>query len=169
LFRRDYTDSPYVMETVRPIEVPVIALVKRHLSEGHFTEAITLAFQTVLVDLQRAYRFPFPAHWTHRDVLQWAARNNLGLVPELLQKLYRMYEPVRYGTPGDIRRGDVLSPLTSLYAQSPLWRLYSGPYFRSGYGGAYGGGYGGGYGEGGDLGNGEGEAPSEDMSALPPP
>ncbi len=150
MFNRDYGQGPYVMETVRPIEIPVIAQVKRRLAEGQFAEAITLAYHTAVLDLQRGYRYSFPAHWTHLDVLQWARRNNLGIVADCLAKLYHLYEPVRYGRPADVQRSDVISPLTSLYAQSPLWRLYApnhypGPY---GYGGGQGGGYGNGYGHG---------------------
>lgn len=152
MFRRDYAEPGYVLETVRPLEVPVIAQVKHLLAEDHYVQAVTLAYQTALVDLQRTYRFQIPAHWTHKDVLQWAARSNLGLVSDLLARLYRLYEAVRYGTSADIVRGDVLGPLTSLYAQTPLWRAYP---FR---------GYDRGLGYGMDDGSGGGSG----LRALPP-
>ncbi|MDE1820184.1 MAG: hypothetical protein KGJ23_07425 [Euryarchaeota archaeon] len=131
-----------MMETVRPIEIPVIAQVKRRLAEGQFAEAVTLAYHTAVLDLQRAYRTQFPAHWTHLDVVQWTRRNNLGIVADCISKLYQSYEPVRYGRASDVQRADIVSPLTSLYAQSPLWRLYA-PSSVAGYG------YGNGYGNGG--------------------
>ncbi len=148
-----------MMETVRSIEIPVISRVKQRLAEGHFPEAVTLAYHTAVLDLQRAYRTQFPAHWTHLDVLQWARRNNLGIVADCLSKLYHMYEPVRYGRPQDVVRSDVVSPLTTLYAQSPLWRLYSmstaDPYGGRGGDGGWNG-YSGGSGYGGMGGGGGG-------------
>lgn len=124
------------METVRTIEIPVITQVKRRVQEGHLAEAATLAYQTAVVDLQRAYQFRFPPHWTHLDVLQWARRHNLGIVADCIAKLYRLYEPVRYGRASDLVEGDVISPLTSLYAQSALWRLYAVGSWRGPGGGA---------------------------------
>lgn len=141
MFRRDGGSQPYVMETVRRIEIPVISQVKNLLAADRYSEAVTLAFQTSVLDLQRAYQQAFPPHWTHKDVLQWTARSNLGLVTELLGRLYRLYEPVRYGQAGDIEKGDVLSPLQSLYAQSALWRLYSTSALQASYAGRYGDGY----------------------------
>jgi hypothetical protein len=122
---QDGYGSPYVRDRVRRIDIPVISQVRNLLATDRYNEAVTLAFQTAVLDLQRAYQQSFPPHWTHLDVLQWARRNGLGPAAEFLARLYELYEPLRYGRKSEVVRGEVLGPLQALYAQSLMWRLYS--------------------------------------------
>lgn len=125
MYRRDALPSPYGYDAVRRVEIPVIAQVRNLIATDRYAEAVTLAFQTSVLDLQRAYQQSFPAHWTHLDVLQWARRNNLGPVADYLGRLYELYEPLRYAPRREVPHGEVLVPLQALYAQSQLWRLYA--------------------------------------------
>lgn len=115
------------METVRPVEIPVITTVKQCLAKGNYPEAVRYGYQAVIYDIQRATQSVFPPNWTNTDVLERAFQGKRGYMPQLIRQLYALYEPVRFGNPARLNghSGDVVGILQSLYADESLWRLYS--------------------------------------------
>lgn len=115
---------PVVLETRRPVEVPVITEVKRLWQRGHPDEAIRFGYAAVLRDLQRAFHVSFPADWTHEDILERGVTEAMVPIPEFLHTYLRLYAPVRYGrgVPEGLPSPEGL--LQSIYAHPAMWALY---------------------------------------------
>ncbi|MCI4360402.1 MAG: DUF4129 domain-containing protein [Thermoplasmata archaeon] len=124
LLRRFLHPRPRILETRRPVEVPVITETKRLWSIGERPSAIRFAYAGALTDVQRAFGIEFPPDWTHEDILERGVSREMGSVPDFLVQLLRLYEPVRYG-PGTAPPGQSPEPiLLSIYAHPKMWGLY---------------------------------------------
>lgn len=127
LFGKPVDEGPAVVETVRPIEIPVITTVKQCLARNDYREAVRYGYQAAVYDIQRASQTVFPPTWTNKDILEKTFVGKRGIMPQLLAQLYALYEPVRFGADdaSDGTKGDVVGILQSIYAEEGLWRLYS--------------------------------------------
>jgi hypothetical protein len=116
--------SPVVLETMRSVEVPPITETKRRWSQGDRAGAIEYAYQTTLSDVQRAFHVRFRPDWTNEEVLIFGVTPEMVPIPDFLERLLRLYEPVRYGgaVPPDAPCPDAL--LQSIYAHHDMWTLY---------------------------------------------
>ncbi len=113
-----------VLETRRPVEVPVITEAKRRWIQGDRTGAICFAYESSLADVQRAFGTRFPEDWTHEDILERGTSAEMGSVPDFLVQMLRLYEPVRYGHP-DAEPTESPEPLLqSIYGHPKMWGLY---------------------------------------------
>lgn len=110
---------------VIPVEVPVITETKRLWLRGDRTQAILFAYPAALADLQRAYDLAFDPTWTHEEIHTLGMRQEMGHLPEFFRRLYRLYEPVRYGADGATPTENPVGILLSIYGHSPMWRLYA--------------------------------------------
>jgi len=116
--------TPVVLETMRGVEVPPITETKRRWGSGDRAGAISYAYTTVLFDLERAFDVHFRPDWTNEEILVIGVTPQMVPIPEFLEKLLRLYEPVRYG--GEVPP-DAVSPeglLASIYAHHAMWMLY---------------------------------------------
>lgn len=113
-----------VLETRRPVEVPVITETKRRWVVGDRTGAICYAYEAALVDVQRAFGIEFPPDWTHEDILERGTSAAMGSVPDFLVQLLRLYEPVRYGHAAAEPSRSPEPLLQSIYAHPRMWGLY---------------------------------------------
>lgn len=127
LFGNKNEEERVVVETVRPVEIPVITTVKQCLVRGVYGEAVRYGYQAAMYDLQRAYRTVFPPTWTNKDILEKGFQGRKGYLPQLFSQLYELYEPIRFGAPTDWKShyGDIVGILQSIYADEALWRLYT--------------------------------------------
>jgi hypothetical protein len=113
-----------VLETRRPVEVPVITETKRLWVLGDRPAAVRYAYESSLADVERAFQVHFPADWTHEDILERGTSPEMGSVPDFLVQLLRLYEPIRYGGT-DVQPGRSPEPLLqSIYAHPKMWGLY---------------------------------------------
>jgi hypothetical protein len=127
-WRKPEAVGPEIVEQVEPVEIPVITEVKRQLAQSDFRAAILHAYPVVASDLARAYSLPFPHGMTHEEFLRSSRTKKTGHLPEFLQRLYRLYAPIRYGPPGAPESPASLTELLkSIYGQPPMWRLYLAP------------------------------------------
>jgi metal-sulfur cluster biosynthetic enzyme len=142
LFGNKDNGDRVVVETVRPVEIPVITTVKQCLVRGVYGEAVRYGYQAAMYDLQRAYRTVFPPTWTNKDILEKGFHGRKGYLPQLFAQLYELYEPVRFGPPSEwkMHYGDVVGILQSIYADEALWRLYTSQVGSPSYGPADGNG-----------------------------
>ena len=115
---------PIVLETRRPVEIPVITETKRRWVVGDRVGAVRYAYEGALADVQRAFGTEFPAHWTHEDILERGVSPEMGSVPDFLVQLLRLYEPVRYGASGTPSDQSPEPILQSIYAHPRMWGLY---------------------------------------------
>lgn len=115
---------PVLLDTRRPIEVPVLTEVKRLWQRGERTAAVRYGYVTVLADLSRAFGVAFPSDWTHEDILERGVTPEMVPIPEFLHRFLRLYAPVRYGArpPADLPSPEPL--LQSIYAHPKMWGLY---------------------------------------------
>ncbi len=116
--------TPVVLETMRGVEVPPITETKRRWNSGDRAGAIAYAYTTVLYDLERAFHVQFRPDWTNEEILIIGVTPEMVPIPEFLEQLLRLYEPVRYGgtVPSDAASPEAL--LTSIYAHHAMWTLY---------------------------------------------
>lgn len=115
---------PIVLETRRPIEVPVLTEVKRLWQNGEKAASIRLGYVTVLADVQRAFGVQFPEDWTHEDILERGVTQEMVPIPDFLHKFLSLYAPLRYGS---VPPEDLPSPepiLQSIYSHPKMWGLY---------------------------------------------
>jgi hypothetical protein len=105
-----------------PAEVPVLAEVRRRLESGESAGAILIGFETAMRDFQAAFGFEPPEFWTYPDIFRLGVRTDMGYAPVLLARLYRIYEPVRYGGVRNIPAGEIVETLRQFYDQAPLRR-----------------------------------------------
>lgn len=105
-----------------PPEAPILAEVRRRLDSGDSAGAILVAFEAAIRDFQLAFGFEAPPFWTYSDIFRLAVRTDMGYAPVLLARLYRIYEPVRYGEVRSLPAGDILDTLRQFYNQPALRR-----------------------------------------------
>jgi hypothetical protein len=127
LFKNKTEDDRVVVETARPVEIPVITTVKQCLVKGVYGEAVRYGYQAALYDLQRAYQTVFPSTWSNKDILEKGFQGKKGYTPQLFAQLYALYEPVRFGPPDSWKgqEGDVVGILQSIYSDEMMWHLYT--------------------------------------------
>jgi hypothetical protein len=111
----------------QPLKVPVITEAEKRLSQGQYARAVADAYHRVVLDVQKAYGLTLPAQWTHREFLSDFLREDMGVLTTRVERLYRMYEPVRYGTEGDWTKGDLIDLLLQIYDEPPMRDLYRPP------------------------------------------
>lgn len=115
---------------VRPGALPsggeLVAEVDRRMGIGDYAGAVGTAFLGVVADLERAYGLRIPPSWTDRDVVVHGLRTDMGQLPDLVLRLYELYEPVRYGPPRDWPHGDPAALLREIYGQTSLRSLTTG-------------------------------------------
>lgn len=107
-----------------PVTIPILAATQEKLAQGQYAAAVAAAYHRVVLDLQKAYGLSLPAQWTHREFLSEYLRDDMGEVTVLVERLYRLYEPVRYGSSADWSTGDVLGLLRAIYAEPAMRDLY---------------------------------------------
>lgn len=125
LFGRS-SDAPVVVETMAPVEVPVLTEVKRQFARGEIAYGIRFGYVRALEDAARAYGLVFSLDQTNWEVLRSTMGSNPRLAGqlELFERAYRLYEPVRYG--GAVPAAEpFVALLTSLYAAPEMHRLYA--------------------------------------------
>jgi hypothetical protein len=113
-----------VLETRRPVEVPIITETKRRWENGERASAVRYAYESCLADVERAFGTHFPPDWTHEDILERGTSPEMGSVPDFLHQLLRLYEPVRYGAAGAEPARSPEPLLQSIYAHPRMWGLY---------------------------------------------
>jgi len=124
LLQRLLHPRPLVLETRRPVEVPVLTETKRRWARGDRGGAVRYGYAAVLTDLERGFSVSFPPDWTHEDILERGVTAEMDSIPEFLERLVAIYERVRYA--GSVPR-DLPSPeplLQSIYAHPRMWGLY---------------------------------------------
>jgi hypothetical protein len=100
----------------------IVSEVRRRFDAGDSAGAILLAFESAMRDFEAAFGFQPPAFWTYSDIFRLGVRTDMGYAPVLLARLYRAYEPVRYGNVRTIPPGDVVETLRQFYDQPALRR-----------------------------------------------
>ncbi|MCI4352727.1 MAG: hypothetical protein L3K14_04985 [Thermoplasmata archaeon] len=101
-------------------EPPVITQVRQLLAGHDPARAVLIGFETVMRDFESAFGFESPPEWTYSDIFRLGIRPDMGYVPVLLARLYRIYEPVRYGGTGGGAPGDLIGILRQIYSQPAL-------------------------------------------------
>jgi hypothetical protein len=121
----DAPPAPQAPDRVRAIEVPVLTELKRRLGHDDLAGALLYVYPKVVEDLARAYGADVPAGYSHEEIVARKLAGPMGTQVEFLDRLYRMYAPVRYGQGPSPGTGDeILEIVQSLYAPEPMWRLY---------------------------------------------
>ena len=122
--RRLFHPRLVILETMRPVEVPVLTETKRRWLAGDRDGAILYAYEAVLADLQRAYGVRYPPDWTHDDILEHGVTPEMEPLLPFLKGLHDLYLPLRYGgiVPAGVPSPDRL--VQSVYAQRAMWGLY---------------------------------------------
>ncbi len=105
-----------------PPELPVVSEVRQRLKSGDSAGAILLGFETAMRDFQTAFGFSPPPFWTYSDIFRLGVRTDMGYAPVLLARLYRLYEPVRYGRVRSVPSTELLDTLRQFYEQPALRR-----------------------------------------------
>lgn len=109
------------MPTDKPPDEPAVITRVRHLlAAAEPARAVLIGFETVMRDFETAFGFESPPEWTYADVFRLGVRPDMGYVPVLLARLYRIYEPVRYGVTDGVGASDLLETLRQIYNQPPL-------------------------------------------------
>jgi hypothetical protein len=123
-FQRLFHPRLVILETMRPVEVPVLTETKRRWIAGDRSGAILYAYEAVLSDLQRAYGVQYPPDWTHDDILEHGVTSEMEPLLPFLKELHDLYLPLRYGgvVPESVPSPDRL--VQSVYAQRAMWGLY---------------------------------------------
>jgi hypothetical protein len=93
----------------------VISEVRRLLGSDEPARAVLIAFETALRDFEATFGLEPPAHWTYSDFFRLSVRADMSYAPVLLARLYRDYEPVRYGRFRGRPPGDLVRTLRLLY------------------------------------------------------
>jgi len=93
---------------------------RRLLQQGENSEAVCWAFESVLAELSAKSPTPIPSSTTYRDFVVAGFGGELGQLPDLLDRLYRMYEPVRYGMEPPPDSHDLLQLLVQIIERPPF-------------------------------------------------
>jgi len=124
------TEGPF---PARGIESnPLILQVRQLLGAGEYASAVRLAYRSAFDHAVRTYGLVVPPSLTDRGFLRRSLQSDMGPLPDLLPKLYQLYEPVRFGTfqGGDAAALEAL--LRSLYTDTVLARIYDPRFQPSG-------------------------------------
>jgi len=97
------------------------------MGSGDFSGAVRTAFLGALADLEKAFGLRVPSNWTDRDVIAYGLRNDMGQLPDLMFRLYALYEPIRYGQFSDWIREDPVALLRAIYGRTSLSSLARPP------------------------------------------
>ena len=124
LMHRLLHPRPLLLDTRRPVEVPVLTETKRRWARGDRSGATRYAYEATLLDLERAFGVHFPSDWTHEDILERGVTEEMGSVPEFLARLLELYEPVRYGSSVPATATSPEPILQSIYGHPKMWGLY---------------------------------------------
>ncbi len=130
LWGRRFRRRAVLLETIRPLEVPVVTETKRRDGLGDRAGAVRFAYLSVLADLERAFDVAFPPHWTHEEILARGMSPEMDPIPDFLRRLLALYEPVRYGAPS-AGLGDPTPLVVSIYSHRRMWGLYAEQILRS--------------------------------------
>ncbi|MCI4347310.1 MAG: PKD domain-containing protein [Thermoplasmata archaeon] len=101
-------------------EPQVISDVRRLLESGDDRRAVLWAFESVLAELSARSQTPAPPQATYRDRLAIGGGGAGGQLPDLLKRLYRLYEPVRYGQEAAPDTRELVRLLTMIYDLPPF-------------------------------------------------
>jgi hypothetical protein len=107
--------------------IPVVVEAEKRLAQAQYARAVGDAYHRVVLDLQRAYGLSLPAQWTHREFLSDFLRDDMGVLTSRVNRLYELYEPVRYGTESDWAKGDLIELLRQIYEEPSMRNLYLRP------------------------------------------
>ena len=113
-----------LLDTRRPIEVPVVTETKRLWNRREREAAIRYAYDAVLADVQRAFGVTFPSDWTNEEILVLGMTPEMAPVPEFLHALLIAYEPIRYGGMASAATASPEALLLSIYSHPKMWALY---------------------------------------------
>jgi hypothetical protein len=108
------------------VQILPVTNAERELAAGHYHRAVGDGYHRVVLDLQKAYGLALPPQWTHRQFLSEFLRDDMGILTTLVARLYRLYEPVRYGTAADWTSEDPVPILRLIYTEPPMRELYRG-------------------------------------------
>jgi hypothetical protein len=116
--------APWSVSDPARVTIPIIEQVEKRLADRQYARAVLDAYHRVVLDLQKAYGLTLPAQWTHREFLSEFLRDDMGVLTRKVEALYRLYEPVRYGTEADWTIGDPIDLLKQIYLEPPMRDLY---------------------------------------------
>jgi hypothetical protein len=103
---------------------PPVTNAEAAVASGEYARAVKEAYHRVVLDIQKAFSLALPAQWTHRQFLSDFMREDMGILTPYVARLYAVYEPVRYGAPGDWSPDDPLPLVRRIYAEPPMRDLY---------------------------------------------
>jgi len=106
-----------------PESSPVVRNVRGMLGRGEYALAVRTTFKAAFEGTVRAYGLTVPPSCTDRQFVAGFLRPDMGKLTELLPELYRRYEPVRFGKPGDGDRASFETLLLRLFSETVLGRI----------------------------------------------
>ncbi|MGA8664566.1 MAG: hypothetical protein WB809_05830 [Thermoplasmata archaeon] len=118
------SDHPEVSGSAPPVESnPVVLRVQELLAVGEYASAVRDGFRSAVEDTVRAFGLVVPPSRTDRQIVTVMLRPDMGKLPDLLPRLYELYEPVRFGGLSKGDGGPLLAVLRTLYAETALARI----------------------------------------------
>jgi hypothetical protein len=115
--QRPQTAMPPVVNVVLP---PLVMEVDRLLASGQNREAVLVAYLTAEEHLRQVFRINLPHQWTHREFLRRYLRADMGPAGVLLTRLYRLFEPVRFGPAAPVTVDGLSDLVRALYREPAL-------------------------------------------------
>jgi len=115
-----------------PESSPAFRELRELLDRGDYAGAVKRAYRNAFEGTVRAYGLTVPPSCTDRQFLSGFLRPDMGPLTTLLPQLYRLYEPVRFGTSEDGDRAAFRALLEKLYSETVLARLQDPGYQPSG-------------------------------------
>ena len=94
------------------------------LDQGSYDEAVRRAYRLAFDGTVRAYGLAIPPSCSDRRFVKEALRPDMGPLVELSPELYRLYEPVRFGTTRTGDRDHLLALLRRLFSETVLGRIH---------------------------------------------
>jgi len=107
-----------------PEASPYFRELRDRLDRGEYAEADRRAFSVAFEGTVRAYGLTVPRSCSDRRFLTEYLRPDMGPLVELVRELYRLYEPVRFGTVKSGDRDAFLQLLRRLYSETVLGRIH---------------------------------------------
>ena len=105
---------------------------REFLDRGEYATAVLYAYRTAFEDTVRAYALEVPVACTDRRFLQQYLRPDMGKLVTLLPELFRMYEPVRFGTSDQVDGPGLLALVERIYSETSLGTIYRPHYQPTG-------------------------------------